>query len=651
MAEISREKAASEFESLDNSEAELADEFDNGARDSGSERMKRLRKKSMRLPMDPGVYIMKNKKGEIIYIGKAKHLKNRVSQYFGSQNNHPVKVRRMVQNVADFDYIVVSSEFESLVLECSLIKQHAPKYNILLKDDKGYSYLKISGDTWKNLTFTHQKLDDGAKYIGPYMSSDNVQKSLEEACKIFRLPTCSMQFPRDIKSARPCLNYYIKQCSAPCAGKITMEEHNKRVDAAVKFITGGSEVALKELNDKMLESSEKLEFEKAAYFRDTINAIKRTREKQVVYSNKIKEQDVFAVAESEDKMCLSVLRFSDGRLYDSEWFIVESIEDLPSARLKFITDYYSIRNCIPGHIAVDGEIESKDILSDWLEKKRGGKTVIYIPERGENAGLTDMAKKNASEKLAQRTGSTAREVRALQELSEILGLKKIPAYIESYDISNTAGEYNVAGMIVFKDGRPLKSAYRRFKIKSFEGQDDYRSMNEVISRRVDEYKKYHDENGSADSDEGFGKKPDLILLDGGKGQVSAVKDVLSSSLMSDVPLFGMVKDSKHRTRAIVATGEELSITDKRAAFTLVSSIQDEVHRYAISYHRLKRSKGMVRKTLTEIPGIGEKRAAALLKKFGSVQKLSLADEDEIRKTDGMTKKTAADVYKYYHPDN
>lgn len=610
-----------------------------------NERLKRLRNKAMRLPLEPGVYIMKNKDGKIIYIGKAKALKNRVSQYFGSQNNHTIKVRKMVENVEDFDYIIVKSEFEALVLECSLIKQNTPKYNILLKDDKGYHYVKITGSEWKNLSSEKQKLNDGAKYLGPYTSSDCVSKSVTEACRIFKLPTCGKFFPDDIKrSGRPCLNYYIKQCSAPCCGKITKEEHNKAVDNAVKFITGGNDSILRELKKQMEDAAENLEFEKAAVLRDSIQAIEKTRAKQTVVSLKTQEQDVFAFCENMGKVCLSVLRFSQGRLYDSEYFITDVIDEMPVVREKMIADYYSMRDTIPSNIAVDGEIESVDAITMFLSEKRGKNVRIYIPEKGENASLIELSRSNAAEKLAQQIGKTGKTVAALDELAALLGLKNPPEYIESYDISHTDGANNVAGMVVFRGGKPLKSAYRHFEIKGFSGQDDYRSMEEVLTRRFNEYEKAKYSNPS----EGFGKKPDLILLDGGMGQVNAVKPVLKAFNLDDIPLFGMVKDNKHRTRAIALSGGEIAINDRRKAFTLVSDIQEEVHRFSVEYHRKKQAKTMTAMLLTDIEGIGKEKSKALLSHFKTVAAIKKASVEQLMQVKGISEHNAENIYNFYH---
>ncbi|MBQ4626754.1 MAG: excinuclease ABC subunit C, partial [Clostridia bacterium] len=477
-----------------------------------NEKLPVLRKKSMSLPLTPGVYLMKNSKNEIIYVGKAKALKNRVSSYFGSQNNHTAKVRKMVENVDDFDYILCDSEFEALILECSLIKQHSPKYNILLKDDKGYHYIKVTSDGWKNFSSVKQRLDDGAEYIGPYTNSYGISNAVDEAKKIFKIPQCSKVFPRDFKKGRPCLNFYIGQCSAPCAGKTTQSAHNEAVEQALDFIVNGSGKAVEALTEKMTQAAENLEFEKAAKLRDKINAIKKVTEKQKVVASSVEEQDVFAIVCASPKACLSVLRFKDARLYDSEHFIIDTPEDMPEARYELIRSYYSMRDFVPRRIAVDGDLINSELLCEWLSSLAGRKVNIVTPQRGEQHSLLEMCRSNAAQKLALYLGKTGKATAALDELGTLLGLKAPPEFIESYDISHTAGSNNVAGMVVFKGGLPYKKSYRHFAIKGFSGQDDYASMAEVIERRI---LRYFEEK---DSGEGFGRLPDLILLDGGKGQ-------------------------------------------------------------------------------------------------------------------------------------
>lgn len=605
-------------------------------------KLSELRKKAMALPLLPGVYIMHDKSGAIIYIGKAKALKNRVSQYFGSQNNHAEKVKRMVDNVDDFEYIITDSEFEALVLECSLIKQHTPKYNILLKDDKGYSYIRVSAGDWKKLSYVLQKADDGAEYIGPYMSSYYVKNAVEEANKIFMLPTCNRQFPRDFRKGRPCLNYHIKQCMAPCTGKVKLKDYKESVEQALDFLRGGSSNSIKQLTQQMEEAAENLEFERAARIRDKITAVKKMGDKQKVVANKVLDEDVIGSFSDGGKTCFQVFRFEGGRLFDRESFVFDS-GDSENEYEEFILRYYTIRNDVPKNIALDKTFDGIDAVGEWLSQRRGSKVNVTVPQRGEQAKLVGMCRSNAAETLAQKKDATVREYSVLEELKETLGLEKLPEYIESYDISNLAGTENVAGMVVYKNGKPFKSAYKKFKIKGFEGQDDYGSMKEVLTRRFEEY--YKAEN----SDEGFGKLPDLILLDGGKGQVAVVKEVLEK-MNINVPLFGMVKDDKHRTRAITGDGGEIAISSKRALFSFVTRIQDEVHRFAIGYHHNRRSKNTFRSSLTDIPGIGQVRAKVLLKHFRTIENISNADLRELENAPKMTKDSALAVYKYFHSD-
>lgn len=603
-------------------------------------KMSILRKKAMALPLLPGVYIMHSADGEIIYIGKAKALRNRVSQYFGSQNNHAEKVRRMVDNVDHFEYIITDSEFEALILECSLIKQHTPKYNILLKDDKGYSYIKVSGDKWRKISYVLQKNDDGAEYIGPYKSSYYVKSAVEEANKIFMLPTCNRKFPQDFGKGRPCLNYHIKLCSAPCTGKVKFADYNESVEQALAFLKGGSSNSVKDLTKKMEEAAENLEFERAARIRDKISSIKKMGDKQKVVANKVLDEDVIGSFSDGKKTCYQVFRFEGGRLFDRESFVFDS-GDSEGETEEFILRYYTIRGDVPKNIAIDKEFDGLTAMQDWLSEKRGSKVYITVPQRGEQAQLMAMCRSNAAEELAQRKGATVKEYSVLEELKELLGLEKIPSYIESYDISNLAGTENVAGMIVYKDGKPYKCAYKKFKIKGFDGQDDYASMAEVIGRRFNEYLK------AEKADDGFGKLPDLILLDGGKGQVAVAKQVLRE-MNIDVPLFGLVKDDKHRTRAVTGDGGEISVNSRRALFTFLSKMQDEVHRFAIGYHHERRSKNTFKSSLTEIEGIGEKRARAMLKYFRTIDNISKADLEELEGCPQMTKSAAVAVYRYFH---
>lgn len=608
-----------------------------------NEKRAELRKKAMSLPLLPGVYIMKNVHGEIIYIGKAKALKNRVSQYFGSPNGHTVKVRKMVENVHEFDYIVTDSEFEALVLECSLIKQHMPKYNILLKDDKGYSYVRIAGDEYKTITAVLQKNDDGAEYIGPFTSSYAVKQSVDAANKIFMLPQCGKVFDGKIRKTRPCLHYYISQCCGLCTGKVSKAEYNEAVAQAIRFLKGDTKDILKMLETQMAEAAEAMDFERAAKLRDRIRAISRMQEKQKVVFKSVEEQDVFSMAESENTVCLAVLRFSDGRLNDCEHFFFEKTDTQESMMTSAVTSFYSMRQNIPRRVTVDGALEGASDVERWLSEKKGKKVTVFTPQRGEQVEVVHMCRENAQEKLALKLGKSGKTVAVLEELRDLLGLSTTPNYIESYDISHTAGQDSVAGMIVFKDGKPYKSAYKRFTIKSFLGNDDYRSMHEVLTRRFSEYEKLKD------TGEGFGRLPDLILLDGGVGQVNAVQPVLEQFGLS-VPLFGMVKDNRHRTRAIAQNGGEIEIRSNRRVFTLVSEIQEEVHRFSIAYHRSKHAKRNLTLSLTEIEGIGEKKAKSLLKHFKTLTTVKNASVDELCEAEGISRKNAEKIYAYYHSE-
>jgi len=607
------------------------------------EHIKELRSRAMRLPLSPGVYIMHDKSGKIIYIGKAKALKSRVSQYFGSETNHDDKVRRMVSNVDHFEYILTDSEFEALVLECSLIKQHTPKYNILLKDDKGYHYIKVTAGPWPMISEAKQILDDGANYIGPYVSSWATKESVDEALKIFRLPNCTRKFPQDIGKARPCLNYYIKQCCAPCRGKMSEAEYNEYVDEAIEFLRGGSGDCIREMTNKMNTAAESLDFERAARIRDRIAAIRRMGDRQKVVAARVPEQDIIALAQGAETSCFEVFRFINSRLCDRETFLLGETGSPKTARSEFIERYYSMRDRIPPRVCLDGSAESTELLEEWLTKKAGKKVIISVPQKGEQAQLVEMCRNNAAEQLAQVTGRTGREASALDELGRLLGMEQPPLYIESYDISNLAGGENVAGMVVFENGRPLKSAYRKFKIKTVMGQDDYGSMQEVIERRFHEYFDAQEKK----IPDGFGRLPDLILLDGGKGHVSAIQPVLDAAGLT-IPLFGMVKDDKHRTRAIARDGGEIAINSNRSAFTLVSMIQNEVHRFAIGYHHQVRKQSAISSELTSIEGIGQTRTKSLLKYFKTITAIKNADLAELVAAPGMTKPTAQRVYDYFH---
>ncbi len=599
-------------------------------------KLRELKEKANRLTSEPGVYIMKNSDGEIIYIGKAKALKNRVTQYFGSGNQHTEKVKRMVSNVEDFEFIVCDSEFEALILENSLIKQNQPKYNILLKDDKGYFYIKITDEKWKRIE-TAKSSDGKGEFIGPYNSGYIVKETVDEARKIFKLPDCNRNFDT---ISRPCLNYHIGLCDAPCKGKIPLSEYLENINSARDFIKNGDTegISIELLTEKMNIAAENLQFETAAKLRDRINAIKRIREKQKVVSISYKSQDVIATAFIGEDACVEILSFRNYRLSDKKHYFITGFTEKVSVYNEFLPRYYSEKKDIPQRIVIDTENEDFKVLSRWLSEISGKKTEFIYPKQGEQLKLLNMCLNNAAENLSEKTERTGREMSALNELGSLLGLNETPRYIESYDISNTSGSENVAGMIVFVDGRPDKSKYKRFKIKGFLGQDDYRSMAEVLDRRFSEYQK--------GEDEGFARLPDLILLDGAKGQINAVLPILKKYSL-DIPIFGMVKDSKHRTRAIATTGGDIAIKSNKRAFKLVTDIQDEVHRFAISYHKKLQSKSMIKSELLEIKGVGKNRAAALFKHFGSMKKIKNASIDELSKVSGITRDTAKEIYNFY----
>lgn len=595
-----------------------------------------LKQKANRLPTTPGVYIMKDKDGTIIYIGKAKSLKNRVTQYFGAGNQHNDKVRKMVSMVDDFEYVLCDSEFEALILENSLIKQNQPKYNILLKDDKGYHYIKITNEKWRKLTTSMQLDDKTAEYIGPYYSSAVVKDTVDEVRKIFKLPDCNRSFD---KPSKPCLNFHIGLCDAPCRAGITPKQYNETVESAVSFIKNSGDDIIKTLTQNMEKAAERLDFEYAAKLRDRINAIKKLEEKQKVVMCTYKNQDVFASAFINDIACIAVLVFRNSRLTDKKHYIIDAFTDKNDLYSQFLQQYYLDNTDIPPRILLDTDIDSRDLLEHWLGEKAGKRVEILLPKRGEQKNLVNMCINNAADNLAQKTELKGREMSALNELARLLGLENAPRIIESYDISNTAGDENVAGMVVFRDGKPYKPHYRMFKIKGFTGQDDYRSMAEVLDRRFTEYE--------AGENEGFATLPDLILLDGGKGQISAVEPVLQKHNIN-VPLFGMVKDSKHRTRAIATGGGDIAIKANEAAYRLVTAIQDEVHRFAIGYHKKLRSKKMLNSELTAINGVGQAKAAALLKHFKTMKAIKSADIDSLCKVKGINLDLARKIYSEFH---
>ena len=604
------------------------------------DKIKELKAKANRLPQSAGVYIMKNAHGEIIYIGKAKALKNRVTQYFGAGNQHTEKVRRMVSNVHDFEYILCDSEFEALILENSLIKQNQPKYNILLKDDKGYHYIKITGEKWKKLTTSMQTDDKKAEYIGPYYSAYVVKETVDEVRRIFKLPDCNRSFD---KPTKPCLNYHIGRCDAPCRNKTDIDEYLATLNSAVDFIKhGGTREMIEKLKSQMESAAQRLDFEYAARLRDRIAAIEKLGDRQKVVMCTYRTQDVFAAVQVGESFCVSVLMFRNSRLTDKKHFFLEGFSQKNAMYAEFLSGYYSDKTDIPSRILIDELPDNSELLTEWLSDISGRGVTFIVPIRGEQKALLDMCRNNAAENLGAHQDRSGREMSALNELAQLLALSAPPRIIESYDISNTAGSENVAGMVVFRDGRPYKAHYRKFKIKGFTGQDDYRSMAEVLDRRFAEY-----ENGA---DDAFGTLPDLILLDGAAGQMSAVEPILKKYNVN-VPLFGMVKDSKHRTRAIASFGGDISIKSNKSAFNLVTALQDEVHRYAISYHKKRRTANMLNSELMKIEGVGKTRATALFKHFKTLSAIKCADVQTLAAVKGVGKAAAQSVYDYFHENN
>ncbi len=593
-----------------------------------------LRDKTSKLTGSPGVYIMKKRDGAIIYIGKAKNLKKRVTSYFRENPDHTPKVAAMVSNVYDYDFIVTDSEFEALVLECSMIKQHKPKYNILLKDDKGYCYIRVSDDEYPRITEEKNTHFPG-KYLGPYTSSSIAREAVNEANRVFMLPTCRKNFPRDFGKERPCLNYHIKMCMGVCRGKISKEQYRSIVAEAVEFIRSGSAASVERMEREMEEAAEELNFEKAALLRDRITAVKKASEKQKMVGSGVDSADVVGIAEFYGGVYISVLMYRGERLYDKAVFELES-GDGDDILSDFMVQYYHDRDDIPKIVAVEYMPSESELIEKLLESRSGRNVRLYQPQRGKFAELIRLAKNNSAEYAALKSSRTGKEVIALEQLAKLLGLPQPPKYIEAYDISNLSSESMVAGMVVFEDGRPLKKAYKRFSIKEQEYQNDYGSMHEVLKRRL-----LHIVNG--DGDEYFMRTPDLILLDGGTGHVHAVQPILRE-LGLNIPLFGMVKDDKHRTRAIAAGGSEIQINQLQAAFNLVTRIQDEVHRFSVSYMHSKHKKKTYSSELLTVKGVGEKKAAKILLKYKTKENLLRATVEELAVTAGVSLETAAELW-------
>jgi len=598
-----------------------------------------LRQQALALPTLPGVYLMKDAKGGIVYVGKAKNLRARLTQYFTAQGlqGHSY-IGLGLQHVTDFDTIITSSEYEALVLEHSLIKQHNPKYNLCLKDDKGYLFLRVTRDDWPRLSIAKRQADDGAAYHGPYTDRGAFKLAVDEARQIYQLPTCNKQFPRDIGKGRPCLQYFIKRCAAPCARKISHAEFVQNVTDAEKYLSQGSAQAERDLRRAMELAAEDLQFERAAQLRDKLHAMEKLKDKQHVVSVNVDDQDVFALASDAKQACFTVLRFCAGKLCDSEHFTLSRIEPVEEFRQVLLERFYSSREVGRlRRVVLDGDTQSPELLAQWLGERTGHKVEVMVAQKGEPARLVDLARQNAVEQLANKTGRQGgKSFAALEELARMLGLPAPPETIEAYDISHTGGADTVGVMVMFKNGAPHKAGYRRYAIQG-QGNDDYASMAQVLDRRLSRL----DEMPA----------PELILLDGGIGQVHAVQSVMQRHGVV-IPIFGMVKDGKHKTRAIAAGGGgEISFNATKQAFALVTKIQDEVHRFAVAYHHTKHKKTTLDSELMGIPGIGPARVKALLTHFKTLKTIKAASEEELAATPGMTKATARWVWEHFNEND
>ena len=605
-----------------------------------------------KLPESPGVYIMRDKTDDIIYVGKAKILKNRVRQYFQNSANHSLKVKQMVSNIDHFEYIVTGSEVEALILENNLIKKHNPKYNILLKDDKTYPYIKVTtNEMFPRVFVTRKLLKDKNKYFGPFTNSSAVKENIALIDKIWQVRRCSKVFPRDIGKGRPCLNYHIGQCKAVCTGNVSEEEYNKMIGEILDFLGGKTENVVKNLTSKMLKYSAEMEFEKAAEVRDTIESIKILNQKQIIENLHIDDRDVIGFARGIRECIMQIFFIRGGKITGREHFMLEECEGVEDKELmtQFVQQFYSGTPFIPKEVILQCEIDDFDLISQWLSEQKGQRVNVLVPQKGERRSLVLMAQNNAKIVLDKFGAEIRREHKrtkgAFEEIQKALDIDFELNRIESYDISNTQGFESVASMVVFENGLPKRSDYRKFKIKTIIGPDDYGSMEEVITRRFTRY--INETSGDENVKKaGFDKKPDMIFLDGGKGQISAVQKALTN-LNLYVPVCGMVKDDRHRTRALMYNGEEIELPYTSEGFKLLTRIQDEVHRFAIEYHRKLREKKQVHSILDDISGIGSVRRKALMKHFGDINAIRRAEVEELQQVDGMNIKSAEAVYNFF----
>lgn len=599
-----------------------------------------LKDKALSLAYEPGVYIMRDKTDKVIYVGKAKKLKNRVSQYFQDTASHTPKTRLMVSKIDHFDVIVAASEFEALVLECSLIKRYLPKYNILLKDDKGYPYLRLNmKDDYPRITLVSKLSDDGANYYGPYGSRGVTHDVMEAIRLTLRLPDCNRQFPRDIGKDRPCLNYHMNQCDGWCQPGKGYAEYRQRMEQAKQLLGGNYKSVADEIRQQMLAAAENLEFELAASLRDRLNAVEALGQRQLVTAGSLADTDVIGYAETEAKACFAVLHFSGGNLLDKDYEVMSVPEDKEAAVSALMKQYYLSRGLAPKVVLLPFEIEDSELFAQLLEQQFGRKTKLKVPQRGENVRLVELAVKNAFEEAERVTSKEEKVSGTLALLGKMLAMEP-PKRIESFDISNISGTDIVASMVVFQDGKPRKSDYKRFKVEGLQNQDDYASMRQVVKRRFVHYKA---------GNKGFENAPDLLLIDGGVTHAcTAVEALLELKLT--MPVFGMVKDERHRTRALVTPdGKEIRIDNQQAVFALIGNIQEETHRFAITYHRQLRSKRLRYSELDQIPGIGPKRKQDLLKKFKSLTAIGQATLPELEQL--LPKDAALAVFHHFHKES
>ncbi len=611
------------------------------------------------LPDKPGVYLMKDKNEHIIYVGKAKILKNRVRQYFHQSANHSNKIQYMVSLICSFEYIVTDSELEALILECNLIKKYWPKYNTMLKDDKTYPYIKVTVDeAFPRLIYTREVKKDKGKYYGPYVNAYAAKETIDLVRKMYKIRTCHRVLPRDIGKERPCLNYHIKQCDGPCMGYVNQEMYSKRIEAVLRFLEGNYQPIIREIQDKMEAAAERLDFEKAAEMRDHIQGIGQLMEKQKIVKADENDQDIIAFAQNDQEALVQVYFIRHGKLSGREHFRMEHTEgqDGHVILTAFVKQFYAGTPLIPRELIIQMELTEPKIIETWLSEKRGQKVRIHVPRKGDKNKLLSLAERNAAITLEQFGESMRKEHKrtqgAVEEIRQAIGLDESIQRIEAYDISNHQGVATVGSMVVFEHGKPKKSDYRKFRIKYGNGPDDYASMHEVLSRRfvhaLEEQKELLIKGLDASQGK-FTKLPDLILMDGGKGQVNIALQVLTDVGL-DIPVCGMVKDDKHQTRGLYYKNQEIPLSIRSEGFRLVARIQDEAHRFAIDYHRKTHGKMQIKSVLDDIKGIGPTRRKNLMRAFGSIEKVKEATQEELCQVEGMNKKSSEAIYRFFHQD-